>query len=390
MEKNKTCLSCGKVLQEEENVCSSCGGIHWKYLPQERNITDVALVRKSGQYFYIDQTGTPISWERYANAQSFSGNLAAVQVDGKWGYIDKTGTMVIPPRFAWAKGFSWGMAAVSENGTDWGFINTTGKLAIPCRKEWEYAGDFHDCYARVKCDGKYGFLNINQWGEGYVDLAIPADWVKAGEFSDCLAWVEGESQYPLQKCCGCVDTHGQLAIPLKFMEMGSGFGGSNALVQGVKIHRIDRKGNKEITFRKKGWDLLYPPRRFGRRIHVAKFVKSIWWSSSEEGYDEEDLETRHGFIDDDGKLCIPCTWENVKDFAEGLAAVRKNELWGYINQEGKTVIPCRWSDCGSFSRNLAAVAAYNRWGFINRGGLEVIPLQYDWAAPFVFVNGPQW
>ena len=98
-----------------------------------------------------------------------------------------------------------------------------------------------------------------------------------------------------------------------------------------------------------------------------------------------------GFIDKTGKEVIPCKYDDVRNFSEGLAAVYigANEFglggkWGYIDKTGKEVVPCKYSAAMDFSEGLAAVRVdeTDKWGFIDKTGREVIPCKYNYAYDF--------
>lgn len=92
-----------------------------------------------------------------------------------------------------------------------------------------------------------------------------------------------------------------------------------------------------------------------------------------------------GFVNMQGEEVIPCIYEVVDDFSENLAGVRtKRGRWGFINKDGQIVIKDKYLDVQPFSEGLAAVfSAYdNKWGFINKQGHLVIPFEYDAATEF--------
>lgn len=69
-----------------------------------------------------------------------------------------------------------------------------------------------------------------------------------------------------------------------------------------------------------------------------------------------------GYIDKQGKECIPCIYnyvdeglggEPLRNFHEGLVAVCENDKWGFIDKKGKQVIPCKYSLVEDFSEGLA-------------------------------------
>ncbi len=97
-----------------------------------------------------------------------------------------------------------------------------------------------------------------------------------------------------------------------------------------------------------------------------------------------------GYIDKTGKEIILCTYGGAKDFAEGLAAVKQWDKtdtgkWGVINNTGKKIIPFRYDDAGTFSEGLIEVKKGDWWGYADREGREVIPSIY--SITWKFDNG---
>jgi len=123
-------------------------------------------------------------------------------------------------------------------------------------------------------------------------------------------------------------------------------------------------------------------------------------------------EIKWGYINTDGNRVIPCMYDEVKPFFEGLACVKKNGKWGYINKEGEEVVECCFDFAGCFSNrlalvkldedlyyidrygnrvvecyyvatytgfnnDLAAIKQNDKWGFIDKNGDEIIPCIYE-------------
>ena len=57
----------------------------------------------------------------------------------------------------------------------------------------------------------------------------------------------------------------------------------------------------------------------------------------------------------DGKVLIDTEFEEIKPFCDGLAGVRKGEMWGYIDYKGTEIIPCEFEEVGYFSEGFAWV-----------------------------------
>ncbi len=79
---------------------------------------------------------------------------------------------------------------------------------------------------------------------------------------------------------------------------------------------------------------------------------------------------------------IPPTYEKVRGFSDGLAAVCKNGKWGYINLRGNVVITPQYQEVGDFHEDMAAVCVDNRWGFIDKSNTFVISPKYCAAHHF--------
>lgn len=132
-------------------------------------------------------------------------------------------------------------------------------------------------------------------------------------------------------------------------------------------------------------------------------VPPTWWNAYFQ-FDEgmcavANDDKKIGFVDETGKLVIPCQyiWHSV--FSEGLVKVQdaKTHKMGYINKSGDTVIPFVFQKGGDFKDGITTVMGDNgKWGVINRKGETLIPFLYgnalsEWEHnTFMFIeNGQQ-
>ena len=83
-----------------------------------------------------------------------------------------------------------------------------------------------------------------------------------------------------------------------------------------------------------------------------------------------------GYIDKTGKEIVPCIYESVTDFSDGLTKVTVGAKWGYCNKTGNEVIPCKEYLVGDFSKGLAIVKLYGKWGCFDNTDI-VIPCKFD-------------
>ena len=145
-----------------------------------------AAVCSNGKWYFIDNTGNPVSGETYEhivlnvdgtylkneimlakkngayhiyNAEGEQvGTFAADNVDvvtdngwiafcknDKWGYVNTAGEEMIAPAYEGAKSFSYGLAAIYD-GEFWGFINENNALVIGCQfLEADYFNEEGSC-----------------------------------------------------------------------------------------------------------------------------------------------------------------------------------------------------------------------------------------------------
>ena len=107
------------------------------------------------------------------------------------------------------------------------------------------------------------------------------------------------------------------------------------------------------------------------------------WAFTEDGLARYQAQNgMYGFVNTSGKLVIPASYEEARDFSGGMAAVRRGRLWSFIDTTGKVVIDYVWEDAASFSDDLAAVKRDGRWGYIDKTGTEIISCQYAGAGDF--------
>ncbi len=131
--------------------------------------------------------------------------------------------------------------------------------------------------------------------------------------------------------------------------------------------------------------------------------------------------TKYGFIDKQGKQVIPCIYDSVYSFDDGITRVeqngewffidkkgnpmfknrdietssepgllkeKKNNLYGLIDLKGNQILDFIYDEIDNFSEGFAKVEKNNKIGYINKKGIEIIACKYDYGYDFVngFVN----
>ncbi|WP_418426266.1 WG repeat-containing protein [Alistipes sp.] len=60
----------------------------------------------------------------------------------------------------------------------------------------------------------------------------------------------------------------------------------------------------------------------------------------------------------------------------------KNPMYFYADEYDNIVFSSRYEDARQYAEGLAAVKQGGKWGFINMAGQTVIPFRYDWCSSF--------
>lgn len=98
----------------------------------------------------------------------------------------------------------------------------------------------------------------------------------------------------------------------------------------------------------------------------------------------------YGFVDANGKLAIPCIYDNAGNYSEGLCAVKKvGGKWGYIDKTGKVVIDFQYYAAYDFNDGIAGVVKDNKFQYINTNNEVVFSAQQEnpYDAPNKYSEG---
>lgn len=78
-----------------------------------------------------------------------------------------------------------------------------------------------------------------------------------------------------------------------------------------------------------------------------------------------------GFVNNENEPICDFIYDEVRDFSEGIAAVRVNDKWGYINEEGIEICEIRYDAVGDFQSKLGVVEKEGKKCYLNTNGDEV-------------------
>jgi hypothetical protein len=213
-------------------------------------------------------------------------------------------------------------------------------------------------------------------------LFIPALGAQVSSAAADLMPRQGDTKW------GYVDTNGKFVIAPQFDNARYFSEGLAAVEQNNKFGYIDTDGHLVIRakYREVG------PFREGFAWVMTKKPFNLF-GTGEYGMP---LLARFTYIDRTGKeIRQPFYAEHVRNFSEGLAAVRPGKTFGgcsekvgYLNTKGEWSIKPQFDEADDFSEGMAAVNhgaachAGGTWGYIDKGGKVVLPFKYRLAGEF--------
>ena len=91
----------------------------------------------------------------------------------------------------------------------------------------------------------------------------------------------------------------------------------------------------------------------------------------------------YGYIDSEGNLVVPCRYERVNDYNEGLAVVEQNWRKGYVDTDGYEVSPVSYREAEMFRNGRGCVQnEAGLYGYVDETGREGIPCRFEKAISF--------
>ena len=101
-----------------------------------------------------------------------------------------------------------------------------------------------------------------------------------------------------------------------------------------------------------------------------------------EGFAWVKKDGKWGYINTKGEQIVECEFDDFYDFKEGFASVKKDGKWGYINTKGEQIVECKFDSVGNFNEGFAAVKKDGKWGYINTKGEQIVECKFDYACNF--------
>ena len=288
--------------------------------------------------------------------QNFS--LIPYRRDNKWGYCNNKFNIKIPIVYDEALPFSEGYAAVRQ-GKWWGFIKRNGAQVIECK--YQLVFDFSkNGRAIAYTKDLEEFLVINKKGDVIRSEKYDYKWLGKRKLTRSELLKQWEIEDELLSSNSDFITYfvyDNDEGKKKISELNTGYQDLNGKffkkesIAEIKINKnedfkerfVPVEINGKWNFIDKSWQLL-----FNDKINYAEFLDE----SSMEENDDHVKKGEPDDLDDFWKDFFSSTnstleqdgFDEVRNFSEGLAAIKIKDKWGFINTMGKVIIKCQYSD----------------------------------------------
>lgn len=262
-----------------------------------------------------------------------------------------------------------------------------------CR--YDCVWDFCEGLARVSKDRKYGFIDTSG------REVVPCKYDDARDFREGMAYVELQSDktitfntgwtLPEGRLGGYVDKTGREVIPCQYLQ-GWDFSDGLAKVS-LEIWDLDMP-DPDVPFPLPSDTKWFFIDKTGGVVLEDVKDKDFFF----DGLSRISRDGKTGFVDKNGHEVVPCKYDGAHQFCEGMAIVCEDHLLpeeeqteeidfysteGFIDKAGQEVVPCgKYDDVEEYHEGLARVKKDGRYGFLDKRGCEVIPCEYDWAHDF--------
>ncbi|MGE5761430.1 MAG: WG repeat-containing protein [Gemmatimonadota bacterium] len=341
----------------------------------------LAAVNVSEGWGYIDATGHWVIQPAYLAASSFSQGRAAVRdVNGAWGYIDRSGTMVIAPRYLAAYSFIGDRAVVWLHGDRMQVLDRDGRVvaepeitastpsheseAFGASAYWGFVwvGLLEEQAAAIQAERLIPFEDDDDRGR-YVDpegkLVIEGDFESPEVFFDGLARVKRDGKY------GFIDREGRYVVPPKFDEALLRFSRDRTVaVHDGQAWLVDLQGRDIASLGAWRWPNL------GSEEGFDDIASHVGYSDFfADGLIPWQRDGRWGYVDLDGRWVIEPQFEMAQPFHAGRASVQADGRGRLIDVHGREIasVPRGWWIApGGGTRLMVGTAT--QWGFTDATG----------------------
>lgn len=169
------------------------------------------------------------------------------------------------------------------------------------RFTYQHIGDFNEGLAKVKLDGRYGYIDK----EGNVVIPI--------KYDDCYPFIGNVANVVLNSKEGMINRNGYEVIPIRYEQVCAFYNGLARVKLNDKYGFVDKSGQEVIPCK-------YDDAHFFKNGICAVRLNEKW-----------------GFIDKKGTNVVPFNYDDIYPFSGWPVLVALNGKWIFIDKSGAMV-----------------------------------------------------
>lgn len=174
---------------------------------------------------------------------------------------------------------------------------------------------------------------------------------------------------------GAVNGAGQVVIPISYDRLGLSLSEADEQEEDL----LSEEGRDDLIEAEKGGLRGFFTRTGKEVIPISFESRSIW---KEGALAVRGKDKKISFYKKDGSLISGAAYDQVSDFENGMAIVKRGATHGYLSLDGKEVKPI-YQEARFFEDGLAAVKEKGHWGVIDMTGRYIVsPIYKDTGAAF--------
>lgn len=174
---------------------------------------------------------------------------------------------------------------------------------------------------------------------------------------------------------GAVNAAGKVVIPISYDRLGLSLRDAEEQAEDLS----SEEGRDDLIETEKGGLRGFFTRSGKEVVPISYESRSIW---KEGALAVRGKDKKISFYKNDGSLISGAAYDQVSDFENGMAIVKRGATYGYLSLNGREVKPV-YQEARFFEDGLATVKEKGRWGVIDMTGRYVVPPTYkDTGAVF--------
>ena len=312
--------------------------------------SDLCYVKNDNYNGFINKNGDQIlDTSSFIFCEKFYGQLASfaqiIENAGKKdGFINTKGEVVVEPKYRMVYDFQLDFIVVGKINGFLNLLNQEGKEIVEDIYSSDVSLSFNDKLAKVKKKSKYGFIDIN------------GNEVIKCKYSGLERFSCGISVFKEKKLYGCINTLGDIILNPKYDKI-NGFANTISLQNSNSYNSAYDSAIKNAFMNQEysntdARSIVSIGTSFGLIDTNGNEVVPLIFDDFDYYPKEEAYKVKkrndYGFVDILGKELVTPQYKMVRNFSNGLAAIKNNEKWGFVNKSGMVLIECNYTNCTDF------------------------------------------